>query len=213
MRWFWIDKFLEFESGRRAKAVKCVSLAEDYLHDHLPQHPIFPNSLVIEGMAQTGGLLFCEYNQFTEKVILAKVPKVQFYCTARPGDTLTYSASIEYHNAEGAAVSATSHIGERLQAEAEIVFAHLNEPWLGTYFSPDAFLSMMRVFGAYRVGRAADGSPLRPPARFCRTDDAACNRQPATNDRAAGLGRNSIELPPREIVGARRVAATGGRQP
>ena len=36
MRWFWIDRFLEFESGRYAKAVKCVSLAEDYLHDHFP---------------------------------------------------------------------------------------------------------------------------------------------------------------------------------
>ena len=52
MRWFWIDRFLEFESGRYAKAVKCVSLAEDYLHDHFPQYPVFPNSLVIEGLAQ-----------------------------------------------------------------------------------------------------------------------------------------------------------------
>ena len=166
-------QFLEFESGRRAKAIKCVSLAEDYLHDHFPEYPVFPNSLVIEGMAQTGGLLVCEHNQFTEKVILAKVPKVQFHCHARPGDTLTYTATIEYHNAEGAAVSATSHIGERLQAQAEIVFAHLNAPWLGTFFSPEVFLSMMRVFGAYRVGRAADGSPLRPPARLCRIDEAA----------------------------------------
>ena len=168
MRWFWIDRFLEFESGRYAKAIKCVSLAEDYLHDHFPHFPIFPNSLVIEGLAQTGGLLVCEHNQFTEKVILAKLPKVQFFCPARPGDTLTYMATIDYQNAEGAAVSATSHIGDRLQAQAEIVFAHLNAPWLGTFFSPEAFLSMMRVFGAYRVGHAADGSPLVPPERLCK---------------------------------------------
>jgi 3-hydroxyacyl-[acyl-carrier-protein] dehydratase len=166
MRWYWIDKFLEFESGRRAKAVKCVSLAEDYLTDHFPEYPIFPNSLVIEGLAQTGGLLVCEHHQFTEKVILAKLPKVHFHFHARPGDMLTYEASIEYLNSEGAAVRATSHIDGRLQAEAEIVFAHLNAPWLGTFFSPESFLSMMRVFGAYRVGRAADGSPLRPPARL-----------------------------------------------
>ena len=168
MRWFWIDKFIEFESGRRAKAIKCVSLAEDYLTDHFPQYPIFPNSLVIEGLAQTGGLLVCEHNQFTEKVILAKVPKVQFHFHARPGDTLTYEATIEYQNAEGAAVSATSHMGDRIQAQAELVFVHLNAPWLGTFFSPESFLSMMRVFGAYRVGHAADGSPLRPPERFLR---------------------------------------------
>ncbi len=176
MRWFWIDRFLEFESGRYAKSVKCVSLAEDYLHDHFPQHPVFPSSLVIEGLAQTGGLLVCEHNQFTEKVILAKIPKVQFFCHARPGDTLTYLAKIEYQNAEGAAVSATSHIGDRLQAQAEVVFAHLNAPWLGTFFSPEAFLSMMRVFGAYRVGHAADGSPLMPPARLCKpANNGNCN--------------------------------------
>ena len=168
MRWFWIDRFLEFESGRHAKAIKCVSLAEDYLHDHFPQYPVFPNSLVIEGLAQTGGLLVCEHNQFTEKVILAKISKVQFHCPARPGDTLTYTTTIERQNAEGATIIATSHVGETIQAQAEIVFAHLNAPWLGTFFSPEAFLSMMRVFGAYRVGRAADGSPLQPPARLCK---------------------------------------------
>ncbi len=102
MRWFWIDRFLEFESGCRAKAIKCVSLAEDYLHDHFPEYPLFPNSLVIEGMAQTGGLLVCEHSQFTEKVILVKINRAQFHCHARPGDTLTYAAMIERKSAEGA---------------------------------------------------------------------------------------------------------------
>ena len=173
MRWYWIDRFIEFESGRRAKAIKCVSLAEDYLHDHFSRYPMLPNALVIEGMAQTGGLLVCEHNQFTEKVILAKIPKVEFFCEAVPGDTLTYTTTIEYLKDEGAAVAATSHKGEVLQARAEIVFAHLNAPWLGTFFSPEAFLSMMRLLGAYRVGRAADGSPLLPPARLLRPGDAS----------------------------------------
>ena len=64
MRWYWIDRFVEFESGRYAKAIKNISLAEDHLHDHFPYYPMIPNSLVIEGMAQTGGLLVCEHNQF-----------------------------------------------------------------------------------------------------------------------------------------------------
>jgi 3-hydroxyacyl-[acyl-carrier-protein] dehydratase len=179
MRWFWIDRFLEFESGRYAKAIKCVSLAEDYLHDHFPQFPVFPSSLVIEGLAQTGGLLVCEHNQFTEKVILAKISKVEFFCHARPGDTLTYLATIESENTEGATITATSHIGDRLQARAEILFHHLNAPWLGTFFSPEAFLSMMRVFGAYRVGHAADGSPLTPPARLCKATRQCSDRHPA----------------------------------
>ena len=54
MRWFWIDRFTEFESGSSATAIKNVSLAEEHLHDHFPGVPLMPNSLIIEGIAQTG---------------------------------------------------------------------------------------------------------------------------------------------------------------
>ena len=163
MRWYWIDRFLEFESGRRAKAIKNISLAEDHLHDHFPYYPMIPNSLVIEGIAQTGGLLVCEHNQFTEKVVLAKLPKAVFHCEAVPGDTLTYTATIDYIRPEGAMVTATSHKGDVLHAEAEIVFAHLNDSRLGSLFDPETFLRMMRLLGAFDVGHAADGSRLTPP--------------------------------------------------
>ncbi len=166
MRWYWIDQFIEFESGRRAKAVKNISLAEDHIHDHFSLHPMIPHSLVIEGMAQTGGLLVCEHSGFTKKVVLAKVPRAVFHCEAVPGDTLVYTTVIESLGEEGAKISATSHLGETLQAEAEIVFAYLNHPELGALFSPETFLHMMRLMGAFRVGRAADGGPLRPPAEL-----------------------------------------------
>jgi len=69
MRWIWIDKFVEFESGKRAVALKNVTLAEEHLHDHFPGAPVMPNSLVIEGIAQTGGLLVGEHSGFEERVI------------------------------------------------------------------------------------------------------------------------------------------------
>jgi 3-hydroxyacyl-[acyl-carrier-protein] dehydratase len=168
MRWYWIDRFVAFESGRYAKAVKNISLAEEYIHDHFTNYPMIPNSLVIEGLAQTGGLLVCEYNQFAKKVILAKIPKAKFYCEAVPGDTLTYTATLEYIKDEGAMVSATSHKGEVLHAEAEIVFAHLNDARMGSLFDPTVFLRMMRLLRAFDVGHAADGSPLLPPPRLLR---------------------------------------------
>jgi 3-hydroxyacyl-[acyl-carrier-protein] dehydratase len=166
MRWYWIDRFIEFESGRYAKAIKCISLAEDHLHDHFSYYPMIPNSLVIEGMAQTGGLLVSEYSQFTEKVVLAKLPKARFYCDAVPGDTLTYTASIEYIRNEGAVVSATSHKGDILHAEVEFFFAHLNDQRVGSLFDPESFLRMMRILGAFEVGHAADGSQLTPPKKL-----------------------------------------------
>jgi 3-hydroxyacyl-[acyl-carrier-protein] dehydratase len=60
MRWFWIDRFDEFVRGRHATAVKNVSLAEEHMHDHFPGAALMPNSLIVEGMAQTAGLLVAE---------------------------------------------------------------------------------------------------------------------------------------------------------
>ena len=57
MRWIWIDRFESFELNVAAVAVKNVSLAEDHLHDHFPGFPVMPASLMIEGMAQTAGIL------------------------------------------------------------------------------------------------------------------------------------------------------------
>jgi 3-hydroxyacyl-[acyl-carrier-protein] dehydratase len=172
MRWYWIDRFIEFHSGRQAKAVKNISLAEDHLHDHFSYYPVIPHTLVLEGLAQTGGLLVCEHNHFREKVVLAKVPKAVFHCEATPGDTLLYTATIEYIRSEGAMVSATSHKGERLHAEAEIVFAHLGDARADSLFDPATFLRMMRLLGAFDIGVAADGSRLQPPAHMVAAVEA-----------------------------------------
>ncbi|HEX3870561.1 MAG TPA: 3-hydroxyacyl-ACP dehydratase FabZ family protein [Pirellulales bacterium] len=164
MRWIWIDRFIEFESGRRARAIKNVSLAEEHLHDHFPGYPVMPNSLITEGLAQTGGLLVGEVNAFNEKVILAKIPKAQFHFPAVPGDQLIYTAEIEHIDANGASVKATSHIGERLQAEMEIVFAHLRgDQGAKSLFEPKNFVFTMKLLGVFDVGRRSDGSRLAEP--------------------------------------------------
>jgi 3-hydroxyacyl-[acyl-carrier-protein] dehydratase len=165
MRWIWIDRFLEFESGRRATAIKNVSLAEEYLHDHFPGYPAMPNSLILEGLAQTGGLLVGEYNHFEEKVILAKVSKAVFHFLAVPGDSLRYTAQIEAIGGSGATVKATSHVGERLQAEAEIMFAHLDDTGRAkSLFEPKNFVFTMKLLGVFDVGRTSDGQKLAEPA-------------------------------------------------
>ena len=105
MRWFWIDRFTEFVSGSHAKAVKTVTLAEEHLHDHFPGFAIMPGSLIIEGLAQTGGILLGETEDFQRVVILAKVPKVTFHSWALPGDSLTYEARLVDVREEGGSVS------------------------------------------------------------------------------------------------------------
>lgn len=160
MRWIWIDRFVEFESGVRARAIKNVTLAEEHLHDHFYGHPMMPYSLILEGLAQTGGILVGEKHSFEKKVVLAKVPKVRFHFPAMPGDTLAYTATIEGIHADGARVNATSHIGDRLQAEAEIVFAHLADAeGEKNFFEPKSFVFTMKLLGVFDVGRGQFAEP------------------------------------------------------
>lgn len=98
MRWIWIDKFVQFTPKQSAVAVKNVSLAEEHLHDLHPAFPIMPHTLIIEGMAQTAGILVGQARDFSEKVILAKIGRATFFRLTRPGDTLTFEAKIEQLN-------------------------------------------------------------------------------------------------------------------
>lgn len=126
MRWFWIDKFIEFEPGVRARAVKNVSLSEEHLHDHFPGYPIMPHSLMLEGMAQTGGILLGQQHGFSSLVFLAKVPKVTFHHLVKPGDQIVYTATLADAREEGGVTDVQAHVGEQLVAEAQIVFAQLS---------------------------------------------------------------------------------------
>src|SRR6202050_2602277 len=111
MRWIWIDKFVEFTPKVSATALKNVTLAEEHLHDLYPAYPIVPHSLIIEGMAQTAGILVGQARDFSEKVILAKIGKAKFSRLTRPGDTLSYFAEIEQLNENGASIRGVVRAG------------------------------------------------------------------------------------------------------
>jgi 3-hydroxyacyl-[acyl-carrier-protein] dehydratase len=164
MRWFWIDRFVEFVCGERAVASKNVAATEEQLDEYLPGFPIMPAPFIIEGMAQTGGLLVSQVNDFKEKVVLAKVAKAEFKCLARPGDVLTYTATLENLQGVGAMVSGVSRIGDEVQAEIDLFFAHLDDRFKGVeLFRPADFSRMLRTLGLFEVGRHPDGSPLQVP--------------------------------------------------
>jgi len=164
MRWIWIDRFIEFESGRRARAVKNLTLAEEHLHDHFYGYPLMPSSLIAEGLAQTGGILVGEMRAFEEKVILAKIPKLTFHFAAVPGDTLVYTAELESIEDNGALVRATSQVGDRLQAEGELMFAHLDDSRrVKTLFEPKNFVFTLKLLGVFDVGRGSEAGAVPEP--------------------------------------------------
>ena len=137
MRWIWIDRFLKFEHAKSARAVKNLSLAEDYFEQHLPGYPIMPACFILEGLAQTGGILVGEANDFREKVVLAKITSARFHREALAGETLWYDVEMLTLRPEAASVAGrvfarrpgapdTEPLGEPI-ATAEIFFAHLDQ--------------------------------------------------------------------------------------
>jgi 3-hydroxyacyl-[acyl-carrier-protein] dehydratase len=157
MRWIWIDRFLEFESGKSAKAVKNLSLAEDHFADHFPGYPVMPAALILEGLAQTGGILIGEANQFKEKVVLAKIPKAVFHREMLAGEQLIYEAEILHLRPEGAAVAGKVTVNGQVTAEAEIFFAHLDQNRSQQMFGDQNFVFSGEM--RYLLGRLKGPTP------------------------------------------------------
>lgn len=154
MRWIWIDKFTEFTSRVSATAVKNVSLAEEHLHDLYPDFPIVPHSLIIEGMAQTAGILVGEASNFSEKVILAKIARATFHRLSRPGDTLEFHAKIDHFSDQGASATGTVTCGQQLVAEIELMFSHIDQNMAGLEFPKHNFVfteQFTELLKTYRI--------------------------------------------------------------
>ena len=140
MRWIWIDKFTEFESGKRAVSIKNVTLAEEHLPDHFPGYPTMPASLMIEAMAQTGGILVGEVRDFKEKVILAKVNKAVFGDLALPGDQLFLEAIVENVSQDAASINGTIRCRDKIIAEISMMFSHIDQNMAGLEFPEENFV-------------------------------------------------------------------------
>jgi 3-hydroxyacyl-[acyl-carrier-protein] dehydratase len=159
MRWIWLDKFTEFTPRASATAVKCVSLAEEHLHDLYPAFPIVPHSLIIEGMAQTAGILVGDARNFAEKVILAKITRATFHRLVRPGETIAYNACIEQLSEQGASVSGTVMSGSDKVADIELMFSHIDQNMAGLEFPEENFVfteQFLDLIKAYRQNVAVE---------------------------------------------------------
>jgi 3-hydroxyacyl-[acyl-carrier-protein] dehydratase len=165
MRWIWIDKFIEFQSGRRAVAIKNVTLAEEHLHDHFPGFPVMPECLMIEAMAQTSGILVGQAKDFQEKVILAKIKKAVFFDYAKPGDTLKLETEIDSIAPEAASTSGKITCADKLIAEIDLMFSHIDQNLAGKEFPEENFVfsaeasvfeSLLRDVVSGNTGTGAD---------------------------------------------------------
>jgi len=146
MRWMWIDAVTEFEAGKRMVAVKNVSMAEDHLHQHFPGRPIMPASLMVEGFAQTAGILVGATEGFREKVILAKIAQVTIERDVVPGQCIRYDATIERIDAAGASTRGTIERFDHRDGAwvrigtVEMLFSHIDQNRAGAMFPEENFV-------------------------------------------------------------------------
>lgn len=172
MRWFWIDRFTEFVSGKYAVGRKGVSLSEESVDEYAPGRTYLPSALIIEGLAQAGGLLIGQTSDFLDRVVLAKVQKSKFYCHAFPGDTLTYRVELENLSESGGFIIGTSHLGDKLQAEINLIFSILDDERFENVelFEPAALCRMCRLLRLFEVGVHEDGTPIKVPPHMVEAE-------------------------------------------
>lgn len=169
MRWMWIDRIVELRPRERMVAVKNISLAEEHLHDHfaadpargLPAAPVMPACFILEGMAQTAGVLVGHAEGFREKVVLAKINRAELARDAIPGCTLRYTATIERMDAIGASTRGEVALLDHARPEAgyqpigaiDLMFSHLDQNMAGAEFPEhnfvfgESFKTLLRTSG------------------------------------------------------------------
>lgn len=118
-----LDRVISCETGKRAVGIKNVSANEPFFQGHFPKHPIMPGVLIIEAMAQLGGVLLLQLAPPGEKLaLLTGVDKVRFRRPVMPGDQLRLEAEIlKIHGNMGKIKTLASVEGQGV-SEGELLF-------------------------------------------------------------------------------------------
>jgi 3-hydroxyacyl-[acyl-carrier-protein] dehydratase len=126
MRYFLIDRVTEIVPGERACGVKAVSLTEDVLHDHFPDHPVWPGMMILEGAAQLAGFLLetspDETDDPVRRALLVQVERAKFHETAGPGELLEFRADVDSRLDDAATVRVEVARDGRKVARARLTF-------------------------------------------------------------------------------------------
>ena len=150
MRHFWLDRIVHLEPGVRASGVKAVALAEEQFDAHFPGNPVLPGVYLLEGLAQTAGVLIHQSIEGRLLAVLVSIERARFLTFARPGDQVRLDAEIESLDGTVARARGTALVGDRTLASARFTFTlvppdrlipevyqpfwrQMIETWLGRY--------------------------------------------------------------------------------
>ena len=119
-----VDRIIEIEGSKRVVGLKNVTINEAFFQGHYPGDPIMPGVLIIEALAQIGGILLGQELEHTGKVaVLLTLDKVKFRRAVRPGDQLVLEAEAIRVRSTTGHVRGLARVDGDVVAEAEIKFA------------------------------------------------------------------------------------------
>ncbi len=118
-----VDRILELEDRKRAVGIKNVTINEPFFVGHFPGHPIMPAVLIIEAMAQVGGLMLLNSVDNPEKYLLyfTRIDKARFRKPVVPGDQLRFELELLALKMRVCKMQGYAYVGDDLVAEAELL--------------------------------------------------------------------------------------------
>jgi len=127
MRFILIDRIVLLEPGRQVKAVKSVSLAEEYLADHFPTFPVLPGVLLLEGLVESASWLVRATENFAHSMILLEEARnVKYKSFLAPGGRIEYNVEARAMEENVSSFTGVGFCGDEAIIEARFALRHFN---------------------------------------------------------------------------------------
>jgi 3-hydroxyacyl-[acyl-carrier-protein] dehydratase len=123
VRHFHLDRVVALERGVRALGVRSVALSDDVFTEHFPGNPVLPGVYVLEGLAQTAGVLLWETTGHARVAVMTSVERARFVGFARPGEVVQLAVDIESLDDDAARVRGAATVGDRAVTTARFTFS------------------------------------------------------------------------------------------